>query len=115
MTNYVTQDQLTQVLEEIRKGFNALYQGQSELKSELNSINSTLTEIDKRSVVVETKIDTTEKRLGTVEGKLPDVSEKFVELKNWRQIAFIIIAAVVGWFVFRWEILTTNRQIFLPT
>ena len=30
--------------------------------------------------------------------KIPDLSEKFGELKNWRQIAFIIIAAVVGWF-----------------
>jgi hypothetical protein len=33
-----------------------------------------------------------------VESKLPDISEKFGELKNWRQIAFIIIAAVAGWF-----------------
>jgi hypothetical protein len=33
-----------------------------------------------------------------IEGKLPNISEKFGELKNWRQIAFIIIAAVVGWF-----------------
>jgi hypothetical protein len=28
---------------------------------------------------------------------LPEISEKFGELKNWRQIAFIIIAAIVGW------------------
>ena len=30
--------------------------------------------------------------------KIPEITEKFGELKNWRQIAFIIIAALVGWF-----------------
>jgi hypothetical protein len=37
--------------------------------------------------------------LGTVENKLPDISEKFGELKNWRQISFVIIAAIAAWFV----------------
>ena len=115
MSNYVTQEQFTQVLEEVRKGFNAVSQGQSEIKASLNGIdkrltkvetnledvNNSLNDIDKRLIKVEANGQSLDKRLSNVETsvqKLPDVSEKFGELKNWRQIAFIIIAAVVGWF-----------------
>ncbi len=71
-----------------------------QLDSKIEKLTEKVDSIDKRLrlVAVETKVDSTEKRLGTVEGKLPDISEKFGELKNWRQIAFVIIAAVVGWF-----------------
>ena len=68
------------------------------LKEEVSQLNNKVIELDKKLAVIETKVDSTENRLGTVEGKLPDISETFGELKNWRQIAFIIIAAVVGWF-----------------
>ena len=66
--------------------------------SRLEKLTEKVDSIDKRLVAVETKVDLMEKRLNTVEGNLPNISEKFGELKNWRQIAFIIIAAVVGWF-----------------
>ncbi|MEY2855716.1 MAG: hypothetical protein RLZZ74_25 [Cyanobacteriota bacterium] len=84
-----------------------------QLDGKVEKLTEKVDSIDKRLIVVETKVDSTEKRLGTVESKLPDISEKFGELKNWRgcrlnriqafispvrQIAFIIIAAVIGWF-----------------
>ena len=59
----------------------------SELKQEITEIRGDIKTIDARLKNVETAIQ-----------KIPDITEKFGELKNWRQIAFIIIAAVVGWF-----------------
>ena len=68
-------------------------------RDDIKGLSNKVIDIEKQIAVIETKVDSTEKRFNTVEGKLPDISEKFGELKNWRQIAFIIIAAVVGWFV----------------
>ena len=59
----------------------------SELKQEMSDIRGDIKTIDARQKNVETSVQ-----------KIPEITEKFGELKNWRQIAFIIIAAVVGWF-----------------
>ncbi len=59
----------------------------SELKQEISDVRGDLKVIDARQKNVETSVQ-----------KIPEITEKFGELKNWRQIAFIIIAAVVGWF-----------------
>lgn len=43
-----------------------------------------------------------DKRLSNVEAsamKIPEITEKFGELKNWRQTAFVIIAGVVSAFL----------------
>ena len=90
--------ELSELKEYIKSEFSQVSVRFDKLEKGQEDIKGSLVEIDKRLVAVETKVDSTEKRLGTVEGKLPDISEKFGELKNWRQIAFIIIAAVVGWF-----------------
>ena len=60
---------------------------ESALKQEISDLRGDLKVIDARQKNVETSIQ-----------KIPEITEKFGELKNWRQIAFIIIAAVVGWF-----------------
>jgi ElaB/YqjD/DUF883 family membrane-anchored ribosome-binding protein len=59
----------------------------SELKQEITEIRGDLKTIDARQKNVETAVQ-----------KIPEITEKFGELKNWRQIAFVVIAAVVGWF-----------------
>ena len=59
----------------------------SELKQEMSEIRGDIKTIDARQKNVETAIQ-----------KIPEITEKFGELKNWRQIAFIVIAAVAGWF-----------------
>ena len=60
---------------------------ESTLKQEISDVRGELKVIDARQKNVETSVQ-----------KIPEITEKFGELKNWRQIAFIIIAAVVGWF-----------------
>ncbi|BAU64839.1 hypothetical protein STA3757_22150 [Stanieria sp. NIES-3757] len=60
---------------------------QSELKQEIAEVRGDLKVIDAKQKNVETAVQ-----------KIPEITEKFGELKNWRQIAFMIIAAVVGWF-----------------
>ena len=60
---------------------------ESALKQEISDVRGDLKAIDARQKNVETSVQ-----------KIPEITEKFGELKNWRQIAFIIIAAVVGWF-----------------
>ena len=59
----------------------------SDLRQEMSDIRGDIKTIEARQKNVETAIQ-----------KIPEITEKFGELKNWRQIAFIIIAAVVGWF-----------------
>ena len=59
-----------------------------ELKQEMNDIRGDIKTIDARMKNVETAVQ-----------KIPEITEKFSELKNWLQIALIIIAAVFGWFV----------------
>ena len=90
--------EIQQLKEFIGDLFNQLDGKIEKLTDKVDNLTEKVNAIDKRLAIVESKVDSTEKRLNTVEGKLPDISEKFGELKNWRQIAFIIIAAVVGWF-----------------
>jgi uncharacterized coiled-coil protein SlyX len=75
-----------------------------ELKSDIKQTNvkidnltSTINNIDKRLIVVETRLDEQKAAVG----KIPELAEKVGELKNWRQIAVIIItgtaSTVFGW------------------
>lgn len=43
-------------------------------------------------------VDARQKNVETAIQKIPEITEKFGELKNWRQIAFVVIAAAVSWF-----------------
>jgi wobble nucleotide-excising tRNase len=64
-------------------------------------IDNKFNELDKRIIKLESDLQGIDKRISNIESsvqKIPEITEKFGELKNWRQIAFIIIAAVVGWF-----------------
>ncbi|MGK7936510.1 MAG: hypothetical protein AB4206_12045, partial [Xenococcaceae cyanobacterium] len=53
---------------------------ESRLKQEISEVRGDLKVIDARQKNVETSVQ-----------KIPEITEKFGELKNWRQIAFIII------------------------
>jgi predicted nuclease with TOPRIM domain len=67
----------------------------SELKQDISDLKG-----DIKALHVEVK--GLEKRLSNVEtstAKIPEITEKFGELKNWRQTAFIIIAGVVSAFL----------------
>jgi predicted nuclease with TOPRIM domain len=69
------------------------------LSSNVDDVKSTLTNIDKRLAVLEGRFESQQKAID----KIPDLAEKVGELKNWRQIAIIIItgtaSTVFGWFL----------------
>lgn len=94
--------EIQQLKEFIKDGFNQLDRKidvvKSELKQEITEVKS---EIKQEIAEVRGDIKAMDARLKNVETaiqKIPEISEKFGELKNWRQIALIIIAAVIGWF-----------------
>ena len=74
----------------------------NELKLE---VKEDINRVEKRVIKVESDLQGIDKRISNIETsvqKIPEITEKFGELKNWRQIAFIIIAAVVGWLALEW-------------
>jgi chromosome segregation ATPase len=91
MTINIEQD-LTEILKDLQSG-------QKEVLKEMSEIKSTINNIDKRLIVVETRLDEQKAAVG----KIPELAEKVGELKNWRQIAVIIItgtaSTVFGWFL----------------
>lgn len=101
--------EIQQLKEFIQDNFNNLDKKidtvKSELKEDINRVQLELKEdinrVEKRVIKVESDIEGMDKRLSNVESaiqKIPEISKKFGELKNWRQIAFMILAAIVGWF-----------------
>ena len=82
---------IQELKEFIKDGFNQLDK----------KIDDKFNELDKRIIKLESDLQGIDKRMSNIESsvqKIPEITEKFGELKNWRQIAFIIIAAVAGWF-----------------
>ena len=65
-----------------------LKQDISDVKGEIKALNAEVKGIEKRLSNVETSVM-----------KIPEITEKFGELKNWRQTAFVIIAGVVSAFL----------------
>ncbi|MFM2313101.1 MAG: hypothetical protein RLZZ04_2377 [Cyanobacteriota bacterium] len=89
----------------IETGFSNVNNRLDSVDSRLHKVEEGILGLDRRLLVVETKatatdkhLDSLENRFNSFEGKLPDVNEKFGELKNWRQISFMILAAIAGWF-----------------
>jgi hypothetical protein len=67
------------------------------METDVVDIKTKVSDIDQRLLIVETRIDEQKAAIG----KIPDLAEKVGELKNWRQIAIIIItgtaSTVFGW------------------
>jgi DNA-binding transcriptional MerR regulator len=76
-----------------------LKQVEQKLGSKIDSVGKRLDDLEKRSIAIETRIETWKPAID----KIPDLAEKFGELKNWRQIAFVLLTAsiggLVGWVV----------------
>jgi predicted nuclease with TOPRIM domain len=92
MTNPKIETDIAEILKELQSG-------QKEILKEIVELKSTINTIDKRLIVVETRLDEQKAAVG----KIPELAEKVGELKNWRQIAVIIItgtaSTVFGWFL----------------
>lgn len=96
-------DSLTLIIQD---GFKSVNNRLDNVETRLHKVEDGIVGLDKRLLVVETNITGIDKRLSnvetrinSVEGNLPAISEKFGELKNWRQISLIALAAIIGWFV----------------
>lgn len=71
----------------------------SKIKSDVGDIKTNLISIDKRLAVAENSLTNQQKAID----KIPDLAEKVGELKNWRQIAIIIITGTAS-IVFGWSL-----------
>ena len=93
---------IQELKEFIKDGFNELDKKIDNKFNELDKkIDNKFNELDKKIIKLESDLQGMDKRMSNIESsvqKIPEITEKFGELKNWRQIAFIVIAAVVGWF-----------------
>ena len=79
--------ELKQEIAEVKSEFKQeIAEAKSEFKQEIGDIRGDIKAVDARFKNVETAVQ-----------KIPEITEKFGELKNWRQIAFIILAAIAGW------------------
>ena len=104
-------DSLTRLIQE---GFDQVSHRLDKVEDKLQKVEDGVVALDRRLLVVETKTNSIENRFSVVEGKLPDISERarakalkssktticayaLRELKNWRQISFVILAAIAGW------------------
>lgn len=81
----------------INQRFNELDQRFNELKAD----NVKMSEQIHKLEIGQAKIDTRMDEWKTAINKIPDLAEKIGELKNWRQIVFVVITATVGGF-FGW-------------
>lgn len=79
---------------------------ETELKELKDLINNRFDKVEERLQALEIGLTEARTKLTSIEPlvqKIPDLSEKVGELKNWRQIAIIVIAATVsgvfGWFI----------------
>ena len=78
---------------------------QFELQQQINQlekkVDKTKSELQEQIIKLEGEIKIVDSRQKNVEiaiQKIPEITEKFGELKNWRQIAFVVIAATASWF-----------------
>jgi hypothetical protein len=80
--------------------------GFSELKGEIRQVETKLgAEIRQVEIKFEGEIKTVNARLTSLESntqKIPDLAEKVGELKNWKQIAIIVVtgtvSSAIAWF-----------------
>jgi seryl-tRNA synthetase len=90
--------------------FNQLDHKLDETKTELkqdivrveNKLEKQITKLEGDIKTLHVEVKGIDKRLSNVESsmlKIPEITEKFGELKNWRQTAFVIIAGVVSAFL----------------
>lgn len=78
----------------IESRLTSLENGQSEIKSDIKSLNGKTENIDKRLTLIEARLEAWKPSID----KTADLAEKVGELKNWRSIAFLVLGAILGWF-----------------
>ncbi len=102
---------VTYSLEEVLKRIEDKIDKQSEMTA--TSIQKLEDKLDERINKLDDKIDKQSEEITTIKAtlqtqqplvqKIPDLTEKVGELKNWRQIVFVVatasVSGVIGWFL----------------
>lgn len=88
------EDLIVSSMRVIESQLTSLENGQSEIKSDIKSLNGKTENIDKRLTSIEARLEAWKPSID----KTADLAEKVGELKNWRSIAFLVLGAIVGWF-----------------
>ncbi len=94
--------EIQQLQELIQEGFKELKENINQLDGKIEQVRDDIKVINDRLRDIELNQAETKGRMDewkTAIQKIPDLAEKVGELKNWRQTAFIIIAAVISAFL----------------
>ena len=94
--------EIQQLQELIKDGFKELKENINQLDGKIEQVRDEIKGLDDRLRDIELSQAETKGRMDewkTAIQKIPDLAEKVGELKNWRQTAFIIIAAVISAFL----------------
>ena len=102
----LTASELTELKDLINNRFDDLKQDIQQIEGRLTQVEGKLTQLEDRLQALEIrqiKIETRLEDWNPQINKVSDLAEKVGELKNWRQIALIVISATVaatlGWFI----------------
>ena len=88
------EDLIVSSMRVIESRLTSLENGQSEIKSDIKSLNGKTENIDKRLTSIEARLEAWKPSID----KTADLAEKVGELKNWRSITFLVLGAILGWF-----------------
>lgn len=94
--------EIQQLKEFIQNGFGELKENINRLDGKIEQVRDDIKGLDQRLRDIELSQAETKGRMDewkTAIQKIPDLAEKVGELKNWRQTAFVIIAAVISAFL----------------
>jgi phage-related minor tail protein len=86
---------LKQLKEFISDRFNQLDGKIEQVREDIKGLDRRLRDIELNQAETKGRMD----EWKTSIQKIPDLAEKVGELKNWRQIAFVVIAAIVSGFL----------------
>ncbi len=92
MNNPITQSELTEILGEIREGFKTVNDRLNQLDLKIETVKGDIKGVSEKVSGIDTRLSNVE----TSVQKIPELSEKFGELKNWKQIGIIVITALIS-------------------
>lgn len=109
----VLKDLINQRFDEVKTDNTRLSGKIEQMSEQMGQMSGQIEQMSEKIVNLEigqAKIETRMDEWKTGIDKIPDLAEKVGELKNWRQIALIIITASFGGFI-GWVIRSGNRPV----
>lgn len=105
--------QISQQFNQVNQQFDQVNQQIDNLRNDNAQLSEKIQRVEQSQIKVSEEIKCIELGQAKIEGrleewkraidKIPDLAEKIGELKNWRQIAFVVLTAtlggIIGWFI----------------